>query len=267
MTIAVIILVILVLILGAALLYYRQRLQQLRQTEAAKTEARRSAFISIISHQLRTPLSIIKGYLESLAAGDLGKLTDKQQEYTDEALKINRDTVRLVNDYLDAVKLDTETLEVSPEPVDLAAVVAEEIKRLTPLAKASNCELVFNKPDKSLPPVQADLIKIKQVVENTLTNAIKYIGGKGTATITLTDAGDRVRFSCADTGVGIPADQQAELFTKFFRAKNVIGRHTTGSGLGLYLAKMIVSALNGKIWIESTEDQGTTVYFELPKAE
>ncbi|MFA6099209.1 MAG: HAMP domain-containing sensor histidine kinase [Patescibacteria group bacterium] len=245
-------------------IFLKNKLQHLREEEVIKTEGRRSAFISIISHQLRTPLSIIKGYLESLLAEDLGKITTGQKEYLSEALDINIDTVKLVNDYLNIVKLDSEYIEVDPKPVDLVSVVEEEVHRIKPLAKASNCEVVFHRPGGPIPMVRADLIKIKQVVQNTLSNAIKYIGGHGQAVLIVENKGETVQFSCHDTGVGIPKEQQSEIFTKFFRARNVINKNTKGSGLGLYLAKMIIDALGGKIWLKSEENKGTTIYFELP---
>jgi two-component system, OmpR family, sensor histidine kinase VicK len=254
-------------IIAIAELFYifsqKRHLQVMQQNEIQKMEERRSGFISIISHQLRTPLSIIKGYLEALSTGDLGTLKGGQKEYIDGALAINRDTIDLVNDYLNAVRLDTEIVDVHPEAVDLSLITSEEVTRLSTLARASNCELIF-KPVSHCPKVKADLIKIKQVVENVLTNAIKYSSGRGQAVISLTVQEGMVQFSCRDNGLGIPRDQQAELFTKFFRAQNIIKKDTKGSGLGLYLNKKIVEALGGRIWIESEEGQGTTVSFTLP---
>jgi two-component system sensor histidine kinase VicK len=245
------------------IVFLLRKIRNSGQAEIQKMEERRSGFISIISHQLRTPLSIIKGYLEALSTGDLGRMTEEQKDYVDGALAINKDTILLVNDYLKAVRLDAEIIEVTPVAVDLAEVVAEEVKRLSSLARASNCKLVFASPP-PLPRVKADAVKIKQVVENILTNAIKYTSGHGQAEVVLSQEKGFIRFSCRDNGLGIPRDQQAELFTKFFRAQNIIKKDTKGSGLGLYLNKKIVEASGGKIWIESEEGKGTTVYFELP---
>jgi len=245
------------------IIFLLRKIKNYGQAEIKKMEERRSGFISIISHQLRTPLSIIKGYLEALSTGDLGQMTEEQKEYVNGALTINKDTIVLVNDYLKAVRLDAEIIEVEPTAVDLTEVVSGEIKKLSSLAQASNCKLIFTNPS-SLPKVKADAIKIKQVVENILTNAIKYTSGHGRAEVTLSRDKGFVRFGCQDNGLGIPRDQQAELFTKFFRAQNIIRKDTKGSGLGLYLNKKIVEALGGNIWIESEEGKGTTVYFQLP---
>ncbi len=236
----------------------------IRQDERNKTEERRSSFISIISHQLRTPLSVIKGYLEGVLTGDQGELQPGQREYLQEALDINHDTIKLVNDYLDVVRMDSDTITVHPEPVDLVELVQQEVRKLTPLARASNCELIFTPPTSPLPRVRADRIKIRQVVENILTNAIKYSQGKGRAETTLSLKNGMVQYQTSDNGVGVPREELQEVFTKFTRGKNVIHKDTTGSGIGLFVAKMIVTALGGEIWLESEEDNGTTVYFTLP---
>lgn len=261
----IIILLIIVVCLIVYIFLMRKKIYSLKKDEIKKMEDRRSGFISIISHQLRTPLSVVKGYLESLAEGDLGKLEPTQQEYVDDALKINRETIKMANDYLDAARLDAEAIEVSPEEVDMLEIVQGAVEKLKILAKAYNCDLILNPPNEKIYPVNADKIKIKQVVENIVANALKYTSGKGSATISLEDDKDFVTFVCEDTGIGIPADQIDDLFTKFFRAKNVIHKDTKGSGLGLFFAKSIIEALKGKIWVESEENKGTKVLFKLPK--
>jgi signal transduction histidine kinase len=234
------------------------------QEEIKKMEDRRSGFVSIISHQLRTPLSIIKGYIEALVTGDQGQLNDGQKEYLNDALAISQDSVNLVNDYLDAVKIDIEHMVLKKEPVDLVQLVKNELDKLQPLALASNCEITFNPPAGQTLNASVDVIKIKQVIENILTNAIKYSRGRGQAQVALQAKGGQAVFSCQDSGLGIPKDQQAELFTKFFRAKNIVNRNTKGSGLGLYLTKIIVEAHGGHVMVASQENQGTTVQFTLP---
>lgn len=258
--------VLLILLLGAigCAGYFYKRMYHIRQIERQKTDDRRSAFISIISHQLRTPLSVIKGYLEGVLTGDQGPLNDGQKEYLQEALDINHDTIKLVNDYLEVVRLDVDKLVLHKEQLQIEDVVKGEVSKLTPLARASNCELVFTPLTSALPSVQADRIKIRQVIENILTNAIKYSNGKGRAVISLESRDGLIRFSASDNGVGVPQDQLDEVFTKFTRGKNVIHKNTQGSGIGLFLARMIVTAHDGEIWLESKENTGTTVYFTLP---
>jgi len=261
----VIILIIIVVAYTFYILSLKKKISSLKKDEIKKMEDRRSGFISIISHQLRTPLSVVKGYLESLAEGDVGQLDAAQQDYIDDALKVNKETIIMVNDYLDAVRLDAEIIDVNPEEVNMVEISKEAVEKLKILARAYNCDLVFNQPTDSIPSVSADKIKIKQVIENIIANALKYTSGKGSATISLKVEDNYIVFICQDTGIGIPADQQDELFTKFFRAKNVIHKDTKGSGLGLYFAKIIIEALDGQIFVESEENKGTKVSFKLPK--
>ncbi|XOU94289.1 MAG: sensor histidine kinase [Candidatus Kerfeldbacteria bacterium] len=262
-------LIIFLLIIIAVLVYLIVRLKKQVRTielnEIKKMEGRRSGFISIISHQMRTPLSIIKGFLESLSDGDLGEMKPEQKDYVDDALKINLETILLINDYLSAVRLDSEKIEVNPSSGNLIEISKDSVDKLKILAKAYNCELNFVEPEQNLVEVVVDKIKVKQVVENIIVNAIKYTSGKGSATISLENKEEFIIFHCKDTGVGIPSDQIKELFTKFFRATNVIQKDTKGSGLGLFFAKSIIESLGGEIWVDSVENKGTTVSFKLPK--
>ncbi|MFA5134903.1 MAG: HAMP domain-containing sensor histidine kinase [Patescibacteria group bacterium] len=245
--------------------YLVQRERQTRVRSIKKMEERRSNFVSIISHQLRTPLSVIKGYLEGLVTGDQGAVSPGQKEYLDDALKVSRETIELVNDYLNIVKLDPEKMELNRQTVQLADIVRAEIDKMQTLARASNCTIELAEPPASLPPIQGDAIKLRQVVENILANAIKYTSGKGKVAVSLKDRDGSIVFSCRDNGVGIPDDEQEAIFTKFFRARNILHKNTTGSGLGLYLARVIVGAHGGEIWFQSKEGAGTTVYVSLPK--
>jgi len=256
----------LILLVGAVIYIYvlRQKVRKIVRNEIKRTEERRASFVSIISHQLRTPLSITKGYLEGLVTGDKGELKPGQREYLSEALKVNKEIIDLVNDYLEIVNLDSDTLKISPQPLQLEELIEDEIKKFTQLASASNCELEFIKPKQPLPKVKADLIKVRQVIVNIISNAIKYSSGENRATIELKKEANMVVFSCQDRGVGIPEEQQEELFTKFFRAKNILHKDVKGSGLGLYLAKIIIESLGGNVWIESKEGKGTKVSFSLP---
>ncbi len=227
-------------------------------------EAKRTEFISIVSHQLRTPLAIVRGYLEALLTDDLGKLTDGQREYVSEALKKNNTMIHLINDYLNAAQLDQGKIEIHAEPTQFEELVDETVQSLVTFAQASNCELTFEKPKEKLPPLNIDPIKIQQVIENVISNAVKYTGRGGKVKTSLIKKENGVEFVCQDTGVGIPQQQQDEIFTRFFRGHNVIGKDTQGSGLGLFIAKTIIDASSGKIWFESEEGKGTTMHVFLP---
>lgn len=231
--------------------------------EISRREKERTEFIAIVSHQLRTPLAIVRGFLEALVSGDQGPVNPGQKEYLSEAHAITNEMIALVNDYIDIAKMDPTKLRVKRAATDLVKLVEEIVKEVTPLAKASNVEIDFT-PAAGLSKLQLDEVKIRQVILNLLSNAMKYTRHAGTVTIRLMREGNHVVFSCRDTGVGIPKQQQREVFTRFFRAKNVAKLDTKGSGLGLYVAKSIVEAHGGKIWFESEEGKGTTVFFSLP---
>lgn len=232
--------------------------------EVKEAEEKRVGFVSIISHQLKTPLSIIKGYLEGLITGDQGQLNPGQREYLTEALEINKESIALVNDYLKYCQMDTGNIEVNPQWVSLEDVTEEVIKKMMPLAKSSNCEINYEKPREKLPKVYVDLIKVKQVVQNILTNAIRYIRRAGKIMVRIKKNKENIVFSCQDNGVGIPESEQKEIFTRFFRGKNVIKMDSHGAGLGLYLARVVIESSGGKIWFKSKENKGTNFYFSLP---
>jgi len=229
-----------------------------------KEEEIRVGFVSIISHQLKTPLSIIKGYLEGLLTGDQGQINPGQREYLNEALEINKETIDLVNDYLKYCQMDTGNIEVNPQLISLEMVVDEVIKKIMPLAHSSNCAIEYKKPKEKLPNVYVDLIKIKQVVQNILTNAIRYIKRRGEIIVEIKKTKNDIIFSCRDNGVGIPDSEQREIFTRFFRGKNVLKMDSHGSGLGLYLARVVIESSGGEIWFKSKENHGTKFYFSLP---
>lgn len=229
-----------------------------------EAEEKRVGFVSIISHQLKTPLSIIKGYLEGLLTGDQGKLKPGQREYLREALEINKETIELVNDYLKYCQLTTGNIVVNPKWISLEEVAEEVIEKMAPLARSSNCVIDYRRQKGKLPKVYVDLIKIKQVIQNILTNAIRYIRGSGRIIIEIQKGKKEIIFSCQDNGVGIPQSEQKEIFTRFFRGKNVINLDAHGSGLGLYLARLVTESSGGKIWYKSKEGKGTTFYFSLP---
>ena len=242
-----------------------RKIKKIKIPKAVKVkEEKRVGFVSIISHQLKTPLSIVKGYLEGLLTGDQGKINPGQKEYLKEALEINKETINLVNDYLKYCQLTTGNIEVNPKWTSLENVVDDVVKQMTPLAKSSNCEIDYKKPKGKLPKVYVDLIKIKQVIQNILTNAIRYIKRTGKIIVRIKREKNDIIFSCQDNGVGIPKSEQKEIFTRFFRGKNVISLDSRGSGLGLYLARLVIESSGGKIWFNSKEGKGTTFYFSLP---
>lgn len=229
-----------------------------------KEEERREQFISIISHQLRTPLSIVRGYLEALEDEDMGKLTGGQKEYLSEARQINTDMIDLVNRYLDVLSKDSESIEVHKEDISLTSFLQDIEKHFSSYAKATNVEFSLRLPKKDV-HISSDTQLLRNALNNIIQNSMKYTIGSGTITLSFSTTENEVRITVSDTGIGIPKEQHDQVFTKFFRGKNIIHRSIAGSGLGLYVAREYITALHGKIGFTSEEGKGTDVTITLPQ--
>ncbi|TSC81974.1 MAG: Uncharacterized protein G01um101420_757 [Parcubacteria group bacterium Gr01-1014_20] len=233
-----------------------------KEIDKAKTE-----FVSLASHQLRTPLSTVNWYSEMLLTGDVGEVTPEQKKYLEEIYSGNQRMVDLVNTLLDVSRIEMGTFMVEPKPTDivkLARSVIDEQK-----LQIDEKKIKFSRSfEDSIPLMRADPKLLRMVIQNLLSNAIKYTpeGGKIGVSISL-DNEKNVSLKMSDTGYGIPKNQQDKIFTKLFRADNVIGKDTEGTGLGLYIAKSIVEQAGGKLWFESVENSGTTFYATLPLGE
>jgi PAS domain S-box-containing protein len=236
------------------------------EIDKAKTE-----FISLASHQLRTPLTAIGWYIEEILSEELGGLNTEQKDYVTQVKESTQRMIRLVNDLLNVSQLETGYLSLAPEPTDLVKLIQNVIDEETVIAKASNCQLNFVK--QKVPQINTDPALIRQVLTNLLSNAVKYSavkcssengGAYCTVEIKITMQEPDIVISVADSGLGIPAGVQSRIFEKFFRADNVSKLTTEGTGLGLYISKLIVETLGGKIWFESKVNKGTIFTFTLP---
>ena len=229
----------------------------------AEANRMKSEFISIVSHQLRSPLSNLRWAIELLTSGRANGVSEKQLEYF-KILKENSARMReLVSDLLTVSRIETEKLPLKKKEISLEDLTRKIIEELEPFAKASNVKVEF-RAKKNLPKVFADPSQIRLVIENLLDNAIRYIKEKGRVEIKLEKIDKYCRFEIKDTGVGIPKEDQKYIFQKFFRSENVMRYQTQGSGLGLYIAKSIVEKSRGKIGFKSQEGIGSTFWFTLP---
>lgn len=230
----------------------------------AEASRLKSEFISIVSHQLRSPLSNLKWAIEVLVSRRFGGLEPKQEEY----LKILQENLgrmgELVVDLLMVSRIEQGRLPFNKINFSLGDMAKEVVNELKILAEASNVMVQLELPE-SLPLAFGDPQRIKVVVENLLDNAIRYIKGRGEILIKLKNRGDSMLFEIKDSGVGIPKDDQRHIFQKFFRSQNALRHQTQGSGLGLHIAKSIVEKSGGKIWFKSKEGAGTTFWFTIPK--
>ncbi len=229
-----------------------------QQIDRAKTE-----FVSLASHQLRTPLSSINWYAEMLLAGDAGKLNKEQKQFIDEIYAGNQRMVALVNALLNVSRLELGTFMIDPTPIDLKEMAQSVIKELEPGIKEKKLKIT-SLFDKKLKKINLDSGLTRMIFQNLLSNAIKYTPNKGSVKLTIKEEKKNVLISVSDTGFGIPKDQQDKIFTKLFRASNVREKNTEGTGLGLYIIKSIVENSNGNIYFISEEKKGTTFFVSLP---
>lgn len=220
-------------------------------------------FISMASHQLRTPLTSIKGYLSMILDGDMGKLNKNQTQALKEAFGSSQRMVFLISDFLNVSRIKTGKFVIEPKEIDLAEMVGEELKQLTEMADSRDITLKYDQPEQ-FPLVKLDDNKIRQVMMNMVDNAIYYTPAGGTVTIQLMVDGKDVVFKVVDTGIGVPRSEQHKLFTKFFRAGNAKVARPDGTGLGLFMAQKIIVAQNGSIIFESEEGKGSTFGFRFP---
>jgi signal transduction histidine kinase len=223
----------------------------------------KSEFISVASHQLRTPLSAMKWEIELLLSKLKEGLTPKQLEMIDKMSRSNERMIRLVNDLLDVIRLEQGRFSLLKEDLNLVDLIKEVIDDMAYLTKANNVKIEFLPGSKAL-EIKGDKKRIKMVVENLISNAVKYSLNGGNVKILVEIKKDSHIVSIEDEGVGIPQKQQSHVFEKFFRSDNVIKYQTDGTGLGLYIAKKIVEQSGGKIWFKSKENIGSIFCFSLP---
>jgi len=229
----------------------------------AEASRMKSEFISVVSHQLKSPLSNLRWAIELLMSGRLGKIEEKQTEYF-RILKENSGRMRkLVSDLLIVSRLETATLPLNKKEIFLEGLINKLIFEFQPFARASNVGIEF-KSQENLPRIFTDPFQIRLVIENLLDNAVRYIKDGGKVKMSLLRRGQNLYFEIEDNGVGIPKEDQKYIFQKFFRSENILRYQTQGSGLGLYVSKAIIRRLGGKIGFKSREDVGSTFWFTLP---
>jgi signal transduction histidine kinase len=240
--------------------------RQLRRTnEKLKAlDETKDEFISMASHQLRTPLTAVKGYVSMVVEGDAGKLNKQQKELLDQAFASSQRMVYLIADLLNVSRLKTGKFVIENKPTQLADVVEAELAQLKEVAAGKNQTLSYTKPDK-FPEMMLDETKIRQVIMNFTDNALHYTPRDGHISVNLVDKGTNIEFTVVDDGLGVPKAEQHHLFGKFFRAGNARKARPDGTGLGLFMAKKVIIAQGGAVIFSSTEGKGSTFGFTIPK--
>ncbi len=233
--------------------------EELLQIDATKDE-----FVSIASHQLRTPLTSVKGYLSMVLEGDAGPINDDQRKLLTEAFTSSDRMVRLIGDFLNVSRLQNGKFMIDRSlPVDLASLVVQEIANVKEVAAKKNIGIAYHQPAR-FPVLFIDEDKIRQVIMNYLDNAIFYSPEHTNIAVRLYTSDGSAVLEVVDKGMGVPKSVQKRLFTKFFRAENARRQRPDGTGVGLYLAKQVVDGHGGKLVFNSAEGQGSTFGFRLP---
>jgi len=235
--------------------------------KTAEANRLKSEFVSIVTHQLRSPLTSLSWAIEALISGEFGKVEEKQLEYLKILKENNSRMGELIQDLITVTKVEDSSQFKNKESVSSEGITKDLVFKFQPFIQGSNIDLKI-KADEKLPQVLTVASQIKVVIENLIDNAIRYAkpkdGVKGLIEIFIFKKEKNIQFEIKDNGVGIPKEDQKYIFQKFFRSRNVKEMQPYGSGLGLFITKSIITKLGGKIGFKSEERKGTTFWFTLP---
>jgi PAS domain S-box-containing protein len=224
----------------------------------------KSEFISLASHQLRTPLSAIKTYTHMLQDGYMGELNPAQKTSLETIIGASDRMNELISTLLNITRMESGTIAVNPKSIRAERIADEVVKELSLAAGTKSIKLTSGVTPKSGIKMTTDPLIFKEIITNLTSNGIKYTPDGGSVSISLRASGGNVIVPVRDSGWGIPKFSQDQVFSKFFRAHNIVKRETTGTGLGLYLVKGLVEALQGHIRFKSQEGKGTVFTVILP---
>ncbi len=227
----------------------------------------KSEFISLASHQLRTPLSAIKTYSHMLVDGYMGDVTPAQKKSLRTIIGATNRMNELISTLLNITRIESGTIVINSRMLRIDRAAEEVVKELSLAASEKTIDLSMTVSGKLATSVRTDNLILKEIITNLVSNAIKYTTEGGAVVITIRGRTKDVLVTVKDNGWGIPKDAHDQVFSKFFRAQNTVKRETTGTGLGLYLVKGLLDRLGGTIWFDSEEGQGTSFYFTLPKTQ
>ena len=246
-----------------ALQQYAEELANANE-ELKSLDRMKDEFLSNVSHELKTPLTCIKGYGQILSDETLGPVNDQQKKTVDTIMRNSERLRRLVDSLLYISKAQAGAIEYVFEPVQIAEITDYVVADMLPQVKEKDIIIEMYVPD-SLPSINGDKDKLTDLLVNIVDNSIKFTPSGGRITVTVQEEEDNLHISVEDTGIGIPKELIPNLFQRFYQIDASIRRRYGGTGVGLYISKNIVEAHNGKIWVESEEGAGTTVHVNLPK--
>lgn len=238
--------------------------QRLQEADRAKTE-----FVSLTTHQLRTPLSAIKWTFHMILNGELGPITGDQKHFLQKGYDSAERVIAVINEWLNIDYIEAHKDEYKFIPVNISELVDGVIFEFNSALEQKKIDLTVNHPKSNIPLIELDPIKMSMVVENLIDNALKYTPENGKVTVDIVD--DKVATSeklielvVSDNGIGIPVSEQAKIFNRFFRSSNAVKLVPRGTGLGLSIVKDVVEKHGGRVWFESLENLGTKFYVTIP---
>jgi signal transduction histidine kinase len=231
--------------------------ERLRELDRQKDE-----FVASVSHELRTPLTSIRGYLAMMLDGGVGTLTDEQESFLATIERNSKRLLGLVGDLLDVAQLETGTLSLERSHHDLAAIAAESVSSASLVAEERGVALTLHAEE--VPGVEIDPVRFAQVIDSLLSNALKFTPPGGSVEVRLSCAGELAMVGVADTGIGMSASEQAQVFKRFYRAESAVKQAVRGTGLGLWISKSIVEAHGGTLGVTGATGLGTIFTIELP---
>lgn len=227
-------------------------------------EKLRLNFVTIAGHELRTPITYIRGYLSFLLETASSKLTPEEQSFLEKSFVGTNNLSALTENLLTVSNIETKSLAFQKTSQDWDKIIHAAIEKYKKIASWKKVTLKTDLGNIELPKVNVDEFKISEVLENLIANAIEYNHENGTVEVAVKQEGDELQTAIKDTGIGIPKEKLPEIFTEFFRFSGPLIQASKGAGLGLFISKYIVENHGGKIWVESKLGRGSTFYFTLP---
>ena len=248
----------------SARLLIRRDLELNKANERLKElDERKSEFLSVVAHQLRTPLSGIKWTFNMILSGDLGALNENQRTFLMKGNESNQRMILLIEDMLIADRVGSGRYNYEFSSAQVLDLLENVLYEISPIAQKKGVRIEYVRP--TVPKVSIDAERVRAVLQNILENAVKYSKPDGKVGVQVSEVGEFVQVAVSDDGIGIPSDQQKSLFNRFYRATNAIKYQTDGSGLGLFIVKGIIERHGGKVWFISEENKGSVFYFTLKK--
>jgi PAS domain S-box-containing protein len=232
-------------------------------TSQKELERMKSNFLSVVSHELRTPLHSIKGFVDIILLGKTGQVNELQRDFLSTVKQQTEQLQTMISNLLESSRLEAGQVKLRIAETSMTEIAERVINKLTPLAKDNQVHLLMDMPGSMV--IEGDQMRLEQVLTNLVDNAIKFTPKSGSVTIMGSDLDDRVQISVQDTGIGIPEPEQEKIFDRFYQVDSSSTRSYKGTGLGLNICRHIVERHNGRIWVESTEGEGSTFSFILPK--